>query len=301
MDILPRFKKAGCDMNNEQGVKWLQIRFLFPAILFIMLVNIYPFVSGILYSFKEGTLLKPGSFIGVANYLKVLKMDELWNAFSFSFWFTLFSVIGSYVVGLFLALLLNINIPGKGIFRVALLVPWVLSSVVSMVGWRWMIGSQASMVNTFLQSLGIEPILFLSDEKWAVFSVIMVKIWRSYPFMMVSLLAALQTISHDLYEAASIDGAGKWRSFLSITLPQLKTISFVCWILMSIWSFNDFDVLYLLTGGGPIDATQNLILMSYKYAFVKDSVGIGAVLAIFSLIVLMALAFILLRVQKKGE
>ncbi|WP_181410148.1 carbohydrate ABC transporter permease [Paenibacillus sp. tmac-D7] len=288
-------------MNNEQGVKWLQIRFLFPAILFIALVNIYPFIIGILYSFKDGTLIKPGAFVGFANYLKVLNMEELWNAFTFSFWFTIFSVFGSYIVGLFLALLLNMDIPGKGIFRVALLVPWVLSSVVSMVGWRWMIGSQTGIVNTFIQSLGFDPILFLSNENWAVFSVIMVKIWRSYPFMMISLLAALQTINNDLYEAASIDGAGKWRSFISITLPQLKTVTFVCWILMSIWSFNDFDVLWLLTAGGPIDATQNLIIMSYKYAFVKDSLGIASVLAIFSLVVLMALAFILLRVQKKGE
>ncbi|WP_427051264.1 carbohydrate ABC transporter permease [Paenibacillus sp. TC-CSREp1] len=288
-------------MNNDQGIKWLQFRFLFPAILFILLVNIYPFLSGILYSFKDGTLLKPGAFVGFANYVRVLEMDEFWHSFSFSFWFALFSVIGSYAIGLFLALLLNIDIPGKGLFRVALLVPWVLSSVVSMVGWRWMIGSQSGVVNTFLQTLGFEPILFLSDEKWAVFSVIMVKIWRSYPFMMVSLLAALQSINHDLYEAASIDGAGRWRSFLSITLPQLKTVTFVCWIMMSIWSFNDFDVLYLLTGGGPIDATENLILMSFNYAFVKDSIGVGAVLAILSLIVLMVLAVILLRVQKKDK
>jgi multiple sugar transport system permease protein len=193
------------------------------------------------------------------------------------------------------------DIPGKGIFRVALLVPWVISSVISMVGWRWLIGDQTGLVNSFLHLLGMKPILFLSSEKWAVFSVIVVKVWRSYPFMMVSLLATLQTINHDLYEAASIDGAGKWRSFLSITLPQLKTVTFVCWILMSIWSFNDFDVLWLLTGGGPLNATQNLIIMSYKYSFVKDAIGIGSGLAIFSLIVLMVLAVILMRVQKKGE
>ena len=103
-------------MNNDHGVKWLQLRFLFPAILFILLVNIYPFVTGILYSFKSGTLIKPGTFVGFANYIKVLKMDELWAAFSFSFWFTLFSVIGSFAVGLFLAILLNMNIPGRGLF-----------------------------------------------------------------------------------------------------------------------------------------------------------------------------------------
>jgi ABC-type sugar transport system permease subunit len=288
-------------MNAEQGVKWLQIRFLFPAFLLILLVNIYPFVSGILYSFKDGTLLKSGSFVGFANYANILKMKEFWKAFYFSAIFTVFSVIGSYLVGLFLAILLNMEIPGKGIFRVALLVPWVISSVISMVGWRWMIGDQTGLVNSFLHLLGMKPILFLSSEKWAVFSVIVVKVWRSYPFMMVSLLATLQTINHDLYEAASIDGAGKWRSFLSITLPQLKTVTLVCWILMSIWSFNDFDVLWLLTGGGPLNATQNLIIMSYKYSFVKDAIGIGSGLAIFSLIVLMVLAVILMRVQKKGE
>ncbi|GGG87131.1 carbohydrate ABC transporter permease [Paenibacillus radicis (ex Gao et al. 2016)] len=286
---------------KEQGVKWLQLRMLGPAILFISLVSLYPFISGIIYSLKDGSLLNSGSFVGFANFAEIFRMSEFWKAFTFSIGFTICSVLGSYVVGLFLAVLLNMNIPGRGLFRVALLVPWVVSSVVSMVGWRSMIGDQTALVNTVIQAFGFEPILFLSSEKWAVFSVIMVKIWRSFPFMMVSLLATLQTINNDMYEAASIDGAGKWRTFVSITLQQLKTATFVSWILMSIWSFNDFDVLWLLTSGGPLDATQNLIIMSYKYAFIKSSTGIGSALGILSLIVLLALALILMRVQKKED
>jgi len=288
-------------MQNEQGVKWLQLRFMLPAILFILLVSIYPFISGIIYSLKDGTLLKTGSFVGLDNFVEIFKMSEFWDAFKFGVIFTIFAVLGSYAVGLFLAILLNMNIPGRGFFRVALLVPWVISSVVSMAGWRSLIGDQTGIVNSVIQSLGFEPILFLSTEKWAVFSVIMVKVWKSFPFMMISLLATLQTINSDLYEAAGIDGANKWQSFIRITLPQLKTVTFVCWILMSIWSFNDFDVLWLLTGGGPLDATQNLIIMSYKYAFIKSSTGMGAALGILSLIVLMILALILLRVEKKEE
>jgi len=288
-------------MHKEQGAWQAQLRFFAPAIVFISLVSLYPFFSGIVYSLKDGSLLDSGSFVGLSNFAELLRMREFWYAFYFSIGFTLFSVLGSYAAGLFLAVLLNMNIPGRGVFRVALLVPWVVSSVVSMVGWRTMIGDQTGIVNTFVQAFGFEPILFLGSEKWAVFSVILVKIWRSFPFMMVSLLAALQAIGKDLYEAAAIDGAGKWRSFVSITLPQLKTVTLVSWILMSIWSFNDFDVLWLLTGGGPLDATQNLIIMSYKYAFVKSSTGIGSALGIVSLIVLMALALILMRVQRKGE
>ncbi|WP_364146574.1 carbohydrate ABC transporter permease [Paenibacillus sp. LPE1-1-1.1] len=288
-------------MHTQQGIKWVQLRFMLPAILFISLVSIYPFISGIIYSLKDGSLLNAGSFIGFANFVEIFKMSEFWAAFKFGVIFTICSVLGSYLLGLFLAVLLNMNIPGRGIFRVALLVPWVISSVVSMAGWRTIIGDQTGIVNSVIQSLGFEPILFLSNEDWAVFSVIMVKIWKSFPFMMVSLLATLQTINHDLYEAGSIDGANKWQMFIRITVPQLKTVTFVCWILMSIWSFNDFDVLWLLTEGGPLDATQNLIIMSYKYAFIKSSTGMGAALGILSLIVLLTLALILLRVQKKDE
>jgi len=279
----------------------LPYQFILPSVVLILFVNVYPFVSGLMYGFKDGTLLKSGEFVGLQNYAKLLAMPEFWNSLRFSAVFAVFGVIGSYVVGLALALLLNKEMPFRGFFRVALLVPWILPSVVSIVGWRWMIGAQDSLVNTWLGWFGIDPILFLGTERWAVVSVIVIKIWRSFPFMMISLLAGIQTINQELYESAHMDGANRWQSLAHITLPQLKMISIVCWILMTIWCFNDFDTIWLLTQGGPANATENLIVLAYKYTFTKNVLGIGSAISIVSLVILMALAVLLLRFQREKQ
>jgi len=279
----------------------LPYQFILPSVVLIIFVNVYPFLSGLTYGFKDGTLLKSGEFVGLQNYASLFAMPEFWNSLRFSAVFAVFGVIGSYVAGLALALLLNKEMPFRGFFRVALLVPWILPSVVSIVGWRWMIGAQDSLVNTWLGWFGIEPILFLGTEGWAVFSVIVIKIWRSFPFMMISLLAGIQTINQELYESAHMDGANRWQSLVHITLPQLKMISVVCWILMTIWCFNDFDTIWLLTQGGPANATENLIVLAYKYTFTKNALGTGSAISIVSLVILMALAVLLLRFQREKQ
>jgi ABC-type sugar transport system permease subunit len=287
--------------NRKRGTDLLPYQFILPTILLIIMINVYPFISGLIYSFQDGTLLQPGGFIGIDNYVELFTMPAFWHSLRFSTIFAFFSVIGSYLAGLGLALLLNKEVIGRGFFRVALLVPWIIPSVVSIVGWRWLIGDQNGLVNQIIQSIGLDPIFFLADANWAVFSVILIKIWRSFPFMMISLLAGIQTINHDLYESAFMDGAGRWKSFWHITLPHLKMITIVCWILMTIWCFNDFDTIWLLTEGGPANATENLIILAYKYTFSKNAVGIGSAIAIVSLVILMALAVLMLKNQEKQD
>lgn len=133
-----------------------------------------------------------------------------------------------------------------------------------------------------------------------MFSVIIIKIWRSFPFMMLSLLAGLQSIDRTLYEAAELDGAGPWQTFWFVTLPQLKNISIVLWILMTIWTVNDFDTPWLLTQGGPSNATENLVVIAYKYTFARNDVGLGAAISFVTLLLLMVLAVILLRKQREA-
>jgi ABC-type sugar transport system permease subunit len=285
----PNFRKKKIDL--------LPYQFLIPSILLIIMINVYPFITGFYYSVKDGTLLEEGSFIGLGNYLNLLKMPDFWHSLYFSSVFAAFSVFGSYALGLGLAIMLNKDVPGRGFFRVALLVPWIIPSIVSIVSWRWLIGDQNGLFNIVLGWFGMDPIFFLASENWAIFSVTIIKIWRSFPFMMISLLAGLQSIDRDMYEAAYIDGAGAWKSFWSITMPQLKMISVVCWILMTIWCFNDFDTIWLLTQGGPSNATENLIILAYKYTFIKNDLGIGSAIAIVSLVILMALAVLLLKKQ----
>ena len=284
---------------KKKKIDLLPYQFLIPSIILIVMINVYPFITGVFYSVKDGTLLEDGSFIGLENYLELFKMPDFWNSLYFSSVFAFFSVIGSYSLGLGLAIMLNKDVPGRGFFRVALLVPWIIPSIVSIVSWRWLIGDQNGLFNMILGSLGFDPIFFLGTEGWATFSVTLIKIWRSFPFMMISLLAGLQSIDSDMYEAAYIDGAGAWKTFWFITMPQLKMISIVCWILMTIWCFNDFDTIWLLTQGGPSNATENLIILAYKYTFIKSDLGIGSAIAIVSLIILMGLAVLFLKKQNE--
>src|SRR5208282_1188246 len=183
--------------------------------------------------------------------------------------------------------------------RVALLVPWIVPAVVSIVSWKWLIADRGGLVNIFLNSVGIGPIYFLSDSGWAMVAVIVIKIWRSFPFMMLSLLAALQVIDRTLYEAGKIDGANGRQLFWYITLPHLKNISIIQAILMTIWSINDFETPYLLTQGGPSNATENLILLSYRFTFGRNDVGRGSAVAILTLVFLTVLATFMMRQQRK--
>lgn len=286
-------------LKNDSRDRLLSFFCLLPSIIFIGLVVLYPLSTGLLYSVKNGTIFDSGTFVGMKNFINVFQLTEFWNALRFSLIFSVASVIGSYGVGLMIALLLNMDVPFRSFFRAAILIPWIVPSIVSVVSWRWLLGDQQSLVNEVLGWFRIKPILFLADPNWAVMSVSLVKIWRSFPFMMVSILAVLQTISEEQYEAAYLDGANRFHSFRYVTWPNLVPITIVCGILMTIWSVNDFDTIYLLTSGGPFDVTQNIIIMAYKYAFTKNDIASGSAMAIIAMIILMILANVSLKKQKE--
>jgi ABC-type sugar transport system permease subunit len=292
--------KATTLPRKQYKVDLLPYFLLLPSIALIGGIIFYPFLTGVYYSLREGSLLRLEGFVGLNNYLTLFKQPDFRNALYFSLIFAAFNVFGCYAVGLVLAMMLNQNIPAQGFLRVCLLLPWVIPSVVSMMSWRWLIADEKGFVNIVLNALGIGPIYFLSTPSLAIFSVIMVKIWRSFPFMMLSLLAALQTIDRNLYEAAQLDGASRWQLFRYITFPHLTGISVVLWILMTIWTVNDFDTPFLLTQGGPSNATENLVLLAFRYTFRSNDVGLGSAVAVVSLIILMVLALILLRQQRRG-
>ena len=294
---IPERKAATPRRSKRYTVDLLPYFLLLPSLALIFGFIFYPFLTGVLYSLREGSLLKLGEFVGLGNYLSVLRQPDFQHALYFSFIFALFNVVGCYLVGLVLAMMLNQNVPAQGFFRVCLLLPWIIPSVVSVMSWRWFIADENGLANIMLGWLGVGPIYFLSTPKLAIFSVILVKIWRSFPFMMLSLLAALQTIDRSLYEAAQLDGASRWQTFRFITFPHLTGVSVVLWILMTIWTVNDFDTPWLLTQGGPSNATENLIVLAYRYTFSGNDVGMGSAVAVITLVLLMFLALWLLRQQ----
>jgi ABC-type sugar transport system permease subunit len=273
---------------------------LAPSLLLLAVVIAYPMLQGFYFSLTDGSLMKGGDFIGLDNYGKLLSQPAFWHSLRFSAIFALCNIAGCYLLGLVLALLLQMDMPGRGAFRVLLLLPWIVPSLVSIVSWRWMVNDERALFNQVITLFGGDPVFFLSDSGWAVTVVILVKIWRSFPFMMLSLLAALQSIDRSLYEAAAIDGATRWQSFWNVTLPQIRNISIVLCLLMTIWSVNDFDTPWLLAQGGPANATENLVVLAYRYTFARNDVGMGAATSFITLFVLMALVFFLLRLQRRS-
>ena len=299
-DALSRKTVDGVKGKPGLSFPTLPYLLLLPSIFLIFIIELYPFITGMLYSLHKGTLLNTGAFVGLYNYVRLFNSSDFYNSLYFSFAFAFFNVLFSYLIGLALALFLNLDFPGRGFCRVALLVPWIVPAIVSIVSWKWLIADRGGLVNIMLQALGVRPIYFLSESGWAVVAVTVIKIWRSFPFMMLTLLAALQIIDRNLYEAAKLDGANSWRLFWHITLPHLRNISIVQAILMVIWSINDFETPYLLTQGGPSNATENLILLSYRYTFGRDDVGRGSAVALLTLVLLMALATLIMRQQRKA-
>ena len=293
--------RAGLGAERRRRFDPFPYLLLLPSVTLIALINLYPFATGFLYSLRNGTLIQSGEFVGLANYAQLATQADFLHALWFSALFAFFGVLGSYAIGLALALLLNQDVPGRGFFRVALLLPWIIPSIVSIVSWRWLISDQTGLINQALHVVGVGPIYFLSTSGWAMFSVIVVKIWRSFPFMMLSLLAALQAINREMYEATAVDGAGRWQSFRFITFPLLLPVSIVLWILMTIWSVNDFETPWLLTQGGPSFATENLSVLAYRYTFNRTAVGVGASISFVTMLILMIFAVALLRRQREQD
>jgi len=283
---------------RRRPIDWLPYAFLAPSLLIFVLIMGYPFIVGLSYSLRGGSLLDLGGFVGLDNYAQLLQDPDFQHSVVFTAIFTVGTVVGSYLIGLGLALLLNAELAGRGLYRGALLIPWIIPSIVSTQSFRWLM-IQNGPVDVMLHALGLSSIPFFATPGWAAFTVTLVKVWRSYPFMMVSCLAALQTIDPNLTEAAAADGAGRIAWFKHIAWPHIATLSVVLWIMMAIFSIHDFETIWLLTQGGPGTATMNLMVLSYNYTFIGDNVGYGAAVAIISLLVLMALALLLLRSRRE--
>ncbi len=289
---------ASLQKPDRTALDLLPLYLLLPSLFLIVVVILFPFLQGLYFSFTDGSLIQSGNFVGLKNYIKLFTYPDFYNALRFSLIFALSNVVGCYMLGLGLALLMNMDIPGRGFFRVALLLPWIIPSVVSIVSWRWMVVDNNALANQIIHLFGGKTIYFLSSDNWAQFTVVVIKIWRSFPFMMLSLLAALQGIDRSLYEAAALDGAGRWRSFIYVTIPQIKDISIILCLLMTIWSVNDFDTPWLLTQGGPSNSTENLVLLAYKYTFSRNDLGTGSAISFVTLIILMIFIVLMLRKQR---
>jgi multiple sugar transport system permease protein len=268
-----------------------------PATFLVLVLLAYPFVLAVWISLTDRVLGEPGSFIGVRNFVKLLGdslfRQTVWN----SFVYTLTTVVLKMVLGVALALLLNREMPGRDVIRGALLLPWIVPTSLSVLTWLWMFDSLFSVVNYVLLGAGVisKKIPWLGDPVWAMASVVIVNTWRGLPFFAISFLAGLMTIPAQLYEAAEVDGAGRVRQFWHVTLPSLQPVIAVVVLFSTIWTFADFQIVYLLTHGGPINATQIFATMAYDVALVAGRIGEGSAIALYLFPALLGVIVLMLK------
>ncbi|KRF22359.1 carbohydrate ABC transporter permease [Phycicoccus sp. Soil802] len=279
---------------------WTMFFLALPSIVLLLLIHGWPLIQAFRQSLHDGTLINPGQFVGLQNYIDNLNSPTFWKAAGFTVVFTVVGVFGSWIIGLGLALLLRTRIPAGGIFKVLLLLPWVVPIVVSSTAINWLVATSSSPIPMLFENLGLAPPLFLADPTWARILVCVFKVWVSFPFMMLMSSAALASVDETVYEAARMDGASSPQQLRWITLPIIARSTYISWILMTIFCVNDFPTIFLLTGGGPIDATNSLVVLAYRTVFQNQQVGLGVAVAFMMTVVLVVIATLLYRQIRKA-
>jgi multiple sugar transport system permease protein len=260
----------------------LGLLFMLPAAIFLLCFLTYPLGLGVWLGFTDTRIGRAGVFIGLENYAWLFDDPIFWLAVFNTLLYTVVASILKFALGLWLALILNQHLPFKTFFRAILLLPWVVPTVLSALAFWWIYDSQFSIISHVLLELGwiSQPINFLGDPATARASVIAANVWRGIPFVAISLLAGLQTIPQSLNEAAALDGATSWQRFTKITLPLLSPIIAVVMTFSVLFTFTDFQLIYVLTRGGPVNATHLMATLSFQRAIPGGQLGEGAAIAV---------------------
>ena len=287
-------------LENE---RLLAALLLAPTVILLGLFIAYPFVMGVWLALSSTSVGNPGTFVGIHNFVKAWNDSIFQMAFRNTVFYTFWATIFKLGLGMWLALLLNRHFRGKRIVRASMLLPFIVPTVLSTFAWRWMFDPTFSVLNWLLYQTGFitNKIPFLSNGTYAMWCAIVVNTWRGMPFFAISLLAGLQTISTDLQEAASLDGANGWQRFWHVTWPLLKPVTLVVVVFSVIQTFSDFQLMYVLTGGGPANATHLLATYAYQIGVATGLLGEGAAISLFMLPVLFVVVWVQLRYLRRLE
>jgi multiple sugar transport system permease protein len=264
--------------NNRN---FLGMLFMLPTAAFLLLFLVYPLGLGVWQSFTDAKIGQPGQWVGLDNYEWIIGDPKFRTAVFFTLFYTVVASVIKFAVGLYLAILLNEKLPFKAIFRAVILIPFIVPTVLSAIAFWWIFDPQFSVISWSLKKMGLisTNINFLGDVWNARFSVIFANVWRGVPFIAISLLAGLQTVPPSLYEAAVLDGATRWQMFIKITYPLLTPIIAVVMTFSVLFTFTDFQLVKVLTNGGPAGATELMATMSYNTAILGGRVGEGSAIA----------------------
>ncbi len=295
-----RSKQLG---QRSRAERWAPLLFLLPAGFILLTVSVYPVIDGMRLSLRNTMLsTQEDAFVGLSNYVRLSSDPQFWSAWQHTMLFTAASTLLETALGMAMALVLYETFKGRGWVRAAMLVPWAIPTVVTSKMFGWLFDGQHGVVNWLLAQTGLIDgyINWYGDSQTALLTIIIADVWKTTPFMALLLLAGLQTVPHSLVEAARIDGAGPWQCFWSIRLPLLFTTLLIAGMFRALDAFRIFDLVYVLTGGGPADSTEVLSTLSYKVLFSGLDFGYGSALsaAMFITEAIIALGFGLFIVRR---
>jgi multiple sugar transport system permease protein len=276
--------------------------FVTPALILLLLLVAYPFVMALYFSVSNAFIGRPSHFVGITNFIRLWDSDAFRQTFQNAFVFTGISVAFKLVLGISLALLLSQQLWFKRLIRGAVLLPWVIPTALSTLGWWWMFNSLYSVVNWTGLALGLmDPPgpNWLGQKYYAMAAVITVNVWRGLPFFAITILAGLVAIPKELYEAAQADGAGPWARFWYVTLPMLKPVLAVVVLFSTIFTFSDFNIVYVLTHGGPINSTHLFATYSRMIGLESGRIGEGAAVSLYLFPLLVFVVWAQLRFVRK--
>lgn len=256
--------------------------FTLPVFILIFVVMGFPFLYTVYLSFTNKTAGYSPKFIGFANYISLFQDRQYWLVIGNTVVYTVLCIFLKLAIGMIFALLLNEQFRGRGLVRVAMLLPWAIPGMVAANTWKWIYNDQYGILNALLRRAGIisAPINWLGSMQLALLSVIIVNIWRGIPFFLFSVLGGLQTIDDQLYDAGKIDGANILHRFFYITLPSVMPVLAITTLLSTIWTFNDFDNIWLITGGGPLNASSVVATYTYEVAFIANRMARALAVAV---------------------
>lgn len=302
-------EKAGKPVISLKSKKLIEpYIFILPVFILLLLMFGYPLVNSFIMAFENYKLTQPNDiyFNGFANFVKLFADSDIGMIIRNSFVYVIASVAGQFLLGMTLALALRKKFPGRGLYQSIVFLPWAFSAFVIGIMFRWDFNGEYGVVNDLLLRLGIiaDPIAWLGTPGLSLLVVILAMIWMGVPFFAIMNLAALQSIPNDMYEAADIDGCGAIKKFFSITLPYIKPTVIMTILLRTIWIFNSFDLIVVITNGGPASSSQTLPSYMYTRAFSSYDFGLASALGVVLMIVLAVYAIVFLRItnyNKAGE
>ncbi|MDH5201691.1 MAG: sugar ABC transporter permease [Nitrospirota bacterium] len=278
--------------SREKGDK-----FIIPALIMLSCVTIYPVLYVFYLSLQRRLLIFDISrFVGFENYLFLFRDDRFWNALKNTAYFTVASVSLELFLGLSIAVLLNRPFRLRGLTRAVILVPWAIPTVVSARMWEWVYNTDFGILNFIIGS----KINWLGSPFWAIHAAIFMDVWKTTPFVAILLMAGLQVIPHELYQAAKVDGAGSWTTFKRITLPLLKPVILVVLLFRTLDAFRVFDAVYVLTGGGPANTTETLSIYAYKVLFQTLQFGYGSTLSVVVFLCIGSISIFYIKLLSRG-